>query len=91
MAGQSGDIRSLEARVAADGNDLQSRFDLAQAYAALDRREQAVEQLIAIIAIRRDWSDEAARAELLEVFRGLGPDDKATLAGRRKLSAAWFS
>ena len=91
MAGAGGDVAGLEARVAANGNDLDARLELAQAYAAVDRREQAVDQLIAIIGIKRDWNEEAARTELLKFFEAWGPTDEATMDGRRKLSAAWFS
>jgi len=91
MAGAGGDVAGLEARVAADGNDLDARLELAQAYAAINRREEAVDQLIAIIGIKRDWNEEAARTELLKFFEAWGPTDEATMDGRRKLSAAWFS
>ena len=91
MAGAGGDLAGLEARVAADGGDLDARLELARAYAAADRREEAVDQLIAIVGIRRDWHDEIARTELVRFFEAWGPTDAATLDGRRKLSAAWFS
>ena len=39
----------------------------------------------------RDWNDEAAKKQLLKFFEAFGPMDPATVAGRRKLSAAWFS
>ena len=64
---------------------------LMAAYAAMDRREDAVDQLIAIIEVKRDWNEEAARMELLKFFEAWGPTDEATADGRRKLSSAWFS
>jgi putative thioredoxin len=86
-----GDTAELEARVAANGNDFEARFDLARAYAAANKREEAVDQLIAIIAVKRDWNEDAARQELLKFFEAFGSTDPATVDGRRKLSSVWFS
>ncbi|MDE0044803.1 MAG: thioredoxin [bacterium] len=91
LGGATGDMAALEARVAADGKDFEARLELARALAAIDRREDAVDQLIAIIALKRDWNDEAARKELLKFFEAWGPTDQAAIDGRRKLSSAWFS
>ena len=91
LDGASGDMAALEAKVAADGRDFEARLELARALAAMDRREDAVDQLIAIIALKRDWNDEAARKELLKFFEAWGPTDPAAIDGRRKLSSAWFS
>jgi len=91
LAEGGGDIAALEAKVAADGKDHESRIELAKAYAAADRRDDAIDQLIASIMVKRDWNDEAAKKQLLKFFEAFGPTDPATAAGRRKLSAAWFS
>ena len=91
LGSATGDMAALEARVAADGKDFEARLELARALAAIDRRDDAVDQLIAIIALKRDWNDEAARKELLKFFEAWGPTDQAAIDGRRKLSSAWFS
>ena len=91
LSGATGDMAALEARVAVDGRDFEARLELARALAAIDRRDDAVDQLIAIIALKRDWNDEAARKELLKFFEAWGPTDQAAIDGRRKLSSAWFS
>ncbi len=91
LGGATGDMAALEARVAADGTDFEARLELARALAAMDRRDDAVDQLIAIIALRKDWNDEAARKELLKFFEAWGPTDQAAIDGRRKLSSAWFA
>ena len=91
LGSATGDMAALEARVAADDRDFEARLELARALAAIDRREDAVDQLIAIIALKRDWNDEAARKELLKFFEAWGPTDQAAIDGRRKLSSAWFS
>ena len=91
LGGATGDMAALEARIAANGKDFEARLEMARALAAVDRREDAVDQLIAVIALKRDWNDEAARKELLKFFEAWGPTDPAAIDGRRKLSSAWFS
>ena len=91
LGSATGDMAALEARVEADGKDFEARLELARALAAIDRRDDAVDQLIAIIVLKRDWNDEAARKELLKFFEAWGPTDQAAIDGRRKLSSAWFS
>ena len=81
----------LQARVAADANDFQARYDLATALNAMDQREQAADALLEIVRRNRTWNEEAARLQLLKFFEAWGFDDPATMAARRKLSAMLFS
>jgi len=90
-AADAGDHAELGAKVAADPNDLQARFDLAEALSARGDLEAASEQLLAIIAADRAWNDEAARKQLLKVFDAAGPASDVAKQGRRKLSAILFS
>jgi putative thioredoxin len=87
----AGDLDDLERRVAAEPGDHQARYDLALALYGAGRREAAIDQLIEIIRRDREWNDEAARKELLQLFEAMGPTDPETAAGRRKLSAILFS
>ena len=80
-----------KARVAADPNDLQARYDLATALNAIDEREQAAEALLDIIRRNRSWNDGAARLQLLKFFEAWGMEDETTVAARRKLSSVLFS
>jgi putative thioredoxin len=81
----------LEARVAADPDDHQARFDLAIAFNAEGRRLEAAEQLVALMRRDRAWNEDGARKKLLELFEAWGPKDAATLKGRRMLSALLFA
>ncbi|MDH3579160.1 MAG: thioredoxin [Hyphomicrobiales bacterium] len=90
-SGDTGDIESLRAAVAADGSDLQARFDLAIALNAAGERDGAVDELMAIMATDRAWNDDGARTQLLQLFEAWGPGDPATVAGRQKLSSLLFS
>ena len=85
-----GDTSGLEAAIAANPNDHQSRFDLALAFAAADKREDATDALIEIIKRDRTWNDDGARVQLLQFFDAWGPMDEMTKAGRRKLSGLLF-
>jgi putative thioredoxin len=91
QAASLGDTAELEARVAANPKDHQARFDLALALNARDRREEAVDHLIAIIRADRAWNDDGARKQLLQFFEAWGPMDEHSMAGRRKLSTTLFS
>ncbi|MFC4624054.1 thioredoxin [Daeguia caeni] len=86
-----GDPVALEARLQADPNDHQARFDLAQVRNAQGRREDAANELLAIMKADRSWNDDAARKQLLKFFEAWGNTDKATLVARRKLSSLLFS
>jgi putative thioredoxin len=81
----------LEARLAADPDDFQARYDLATALNASGAREEAAEALLEIVRRNRAWNDDAARLQLLKFFEAWGFDDAATMAARRKLSALLFS
>jgi putative thioredoxin len=80
----------LEARLAADPQDFQARYELATALNASGAREEAAEALLEIVRRDRTWNDDAARLQLLKFFEAWGFDDEATMAARRKLSALLF-
>jgi putative thioredoxin len=82
---------ALKAKVAADPNDHQARFDLAKALAANGRLDEAADQLLDIISRDRAWNDEAARKQLLTVFEAAGQMSDIAKSGRRRLSAILFS
>ncbi|TWG97890.1 thioredoxin [Mesorhizobium sp. J18] len=86
-----GDAKELEARLAANSKDHQARFDLALIQNARGMREEAADNLLAIIKADRAWQDDAARTQLLKFFDAWGQADEATLAARRKLSSILFS
>jgi putative thioredoxin len=90
-AENAGDNDELGAKVSADPNDLQARFDLAEALSARGDLEGASEHLLTIIAKNRDWNEGAARTELLKIFDAAGPMSEVAKQGRRKLSAILFS
>ena len=84
-------LTDLEARVSANADDHQARYDLARAYNAGGERDMAIDELISIMERQRDWQDDAARKLLLQFFEAWGPQNPATVAGRQKLSSLLFA
>lgn len=82
---------ALRQAVAEDASNLQARYDLAEALVAAGDHKGAVDQLIAITALDREWNEQAARTLLLKVFEAAGPVSEVTRDGRRRLSAILFS
>jgi putative thioredoxin len=90
-AANVGDNDELGAKVAANPDDLEARFEYAEALSARGDLEAASDQLLTIIEKNRDWNEGAARTQLLKVFEAAGPMSDVTKQGRRKLSAILFS
>ncbi|HMK80850.1 MAG TPA: thioredoxin [Xanthobacteraceae bacterium] len=86
-----GPVGELEQKVAANPLDHQARFDLAVALNAAGKREEAADQLMAIVRRDRKWNDDGARKQLVQFFDAWGPTDEATVSGRRKLSSILFA
>jgi putative thioredoxin len=85
-----GDLTEIEARVAANPQDHQARFDLALALAAHHQEDRATDELIEIVRRDRTWNDDGARKQLLQFFEVWGAMDDRSKAGRRKLSTVIF-
>jgi putative thioredoxin len=90
-AAPAGASAELEARLSADPNDHQARFDLAQALAASGDFRGAVDQLLKIVAADREWNEQAARKQLLTVFDAAGATSDVARDGRRRLSSLLFA
>jgi putative thioredoxin len=86
-----GPITELEQKVAANPLDHQARFDLAVALNGKGQRQEAVDNLLAIVKRDRKWNDDGARKQLVQFFEAWGPTDEATVNGRKKLSSILFS
>jgi len=91
QAGSVGDAGGLAAKLAADPNDHQARYDLALSLDAKADRDGAIEALLELVRRDRKWNDDAARKHLVTLFQAMGATDPRTIAARRKLSAILFS
>jgi putative thioredoxin len=91
MTQDTGDAAPLKARLEADLDDHQARYDLALALLAGDDPDGAVETLLELFRRDREWNDGAAKAQLFKLFDSIGPKDPLALKGRRRLSSMIFA
>lgn len=87
----AGPVGELKAKAAADPKDFQSRLDLAMAYWAGNQKQEAIDELLDMIKLDRNWNEAAARQQLLKFFEALGFTDPLAVAGRKRLSTILFS
>ncbi|WP_186100519.1 thioredoxin [Burkholderia gladioli] len=81
---------ALEQRIAADANDLEARFDLAQMLIAHRQYEGALVQLLEIVKRDRGFKDDVGRKTMVSVFELASDQPNLVAAWRRKLSAALY-
>ena len=91
QAAEAGPIEDLRAKLAANPDDHQTRFDLAVALNAAGDAEGAIDELLELFRRDREWNDGAAKAQLFTIFDALDPKDPLVLNGRRKLSSIIFA
>ena len=85
------DVSAEEQRLAANPDDHEARFAIANARMAAGDRDAAADALLEIIARDRDWNEGAARARLLQLLEAAGIEDPWARAQRRRLSAILFT
>jgi putative thioredoxin len=90
-AGPAGEEAELRARLEADPNDHQARYDLANALIARRANDEAVEQLLELFRRDREWNEGAAKERLLTLIESLGPKDPLAAKARRRLSSLVFA
>ena len=83
-------IEDLKLKLNSDVNNLNLRFELAEAYLSNNDAENGFNELLEIFKANPKWNDEAAKKKLLEFFDLLGPTDPNVLNARRKLSSLMF-
>jgi putative thioredoxin len=91
QAAKAGPVDELRALLARDPANRQVMFDLATALHASGDVEGAVNMLLDLFKLDREWNDGAARAQLFIIFEALKPQDPIVLAGRRRLSSMIFA
>jgi putative thioredoxin len=85
------DMAPLEARLKANPDDHEARFELAAALAGVGDRDRAADEYLAIVERDREWNDGAARQRFLQLLEAQGLEDPWSSAQRRRLSALLFT
>ncbi len=91
LAGQADvDTSELDAKLAADPNDHQARFDLGMALYGAGQNEEGLMQLLEIVKKDRTWNEDGARLQMLKIFEAIGLTDPLVLKVRKKLTTVLF-
>jgi putative thioredoxin len=85
------DVSAEEARLAADPDDHEARFAIANARMAAGDRDTAAEEMLTIIGRDAAWNEGAAKARLLQMLEAAGFEDPWGRGIRRRLSALLFT
>ena len=85
------DTGPLEARLAANADDHEARFELAAAKMAAGDRDGAADALLEIVGRDREWNEGAARKRFLQLLEAQGLEDPWSAKQRRRLSAVLFT
>ena len=87
-APDEGELTALKDK--AQGGAMDDRLAYAEAAFAAGRRDDAADELLAMIDADNAWNDGAARAKLLQIFEAVGLEDPWVVATRRRLSRILF-
>ena len=85
------DTGPLEARLAANADDHEARFEIAAAKMAAGDRDGAADGLLEIVGRDREWNEGAARKRFLQLLEAQGLEDPWSARQRRRLSAVLFT
>ena len=84
------EVSSLEVKLENNPNDFNIRYELARGQIVNKDFSKAIENLLFIIEKNKEWSQNKAKKELLDIFSLLGDSNPLTLEGRAKLSNLIF-
>ncbi len=85
------DLANAKETVAANPDNHEARFELAEKLIAQGKNGAASDHLLTILETNLEWGEGKAKAKLLEIFEAAGPKDPVTVDGRRRLGSLMFS
>lgn len=84
-------VEELTSLVKKNPKDKQAKLDLALVLIKESRISDAIDHLLELFRLDRDWNEGAAKSNLLIVFDTMKPDNPLVLKARRRLSSLIFS
>lgn len=90
FARSGGNEAGLKAKVAANPDDLETRYALAQLLAGARRYREAMDQLLEIVRRDKQWRDGAGRRQLLHLFTLAEAEPELVSEYRRKLATLLY-
>ena len=84
------EVSDLEIKFKNNPNDLSIRYELAKSQIINKNYSGAINNLLFIIEKNKEWKNNKAKEELLNIFSLLGDSNSLTLEGRSKLSNLIF-
>ncbi len=89
--GEDADVESLRRELASAPDRIDLRFRLAQALAAQERYEAALEEFLAVLKKDRAFEDDGARKAMVRIFEVLGPGNALADRFRSEMAKVLFS
>lgn len=87
---QTKKVENINEELEKNPKDMNLRFDLAVICFENSDYEKAVDNLLEILQIDRNWNGKAAQQLLVQIFNYLGSDNELTIESRKKMTKILF-